>query len=395
MESIERDLIAAFRQSFQRAPRLFRAPGRINLIGEHTDYNDGFVMPAALDLSIWAAIAPRSDRRLRLRSLIMDEIVEFDLDDPAAWPRGDWSDYIRGVAIFLEQAGYRLSGADLLFDGNLPIGAGLSASAAFEVSAGFALASISGAEIDRVELARICQRAENQFVGVRCGIMDQYISCCAVAGSALLLDCRSLTARKVAIDPKARLVLCDTMVRHRLAADEYNARREDCERAVAALSARIAGVSALRDVTFDQLIRYADLMPELVFRRTRHVVGEIDRTLRAAAALDAGDLEACGRLMNLSHDSLRDDYQVSCAELDLMVEIARSVPGVYGARMMGGGFGGCTINLVDGTRTEAFAQTMAERYRTAMGVTPPILTCVPGPGAGPAGLTGAAHVAAR
>ncbi|MGD9657760.1 MAG: galactokinase [Methylocystis sp.] len=386
MESIERDLIAAFRQCFQREPRLFRAPGRINLIGEHIDYNDGFVMPAALDLSIWAAIAPRPDRRLRLRSLIMDDIVEFDLDDSAGRPRGDWSDYIRGVAIFLERAGYRLSGADLVFNGNLPIGAGLSASAAFEVSAGLALITISGAKVDRVELAKICQRAENQFVGVRCGIMDQYISCCAVAGSALLLDCRSLTARKVAIDPKARLVLCDTMVRHRLASDEYNMRREDCERAVAALSTRIAGIAALRDVTFDQLMRYADSMPELVFRRARHVVGEIDRTLRAAAALDAGDLEECGRLMNLSHDSLRDDYQVSCVELDLMVDIARGVPGVHGARMMGGGFGGCTINLVDGTHVEAFTQAMAERYRSATGVTPPIIACVPGAGAGPVSL---------
>ncbi len=387
MESrIERDLIAAFRQSFAREPRLFRAPGRINLIGEHVDYNDGFVMPAALDLSIWAAIAPRADRRLRIRSLIMDEIVEFDLDEADARPRGDWTDYVRGVAIFLQRAGYRLSGADLVFNGDLPIGAGLSASAAFEVSAGFALLTISGAKVDRVELARICQRAENQFVGVRCGIMDQYISCCAVAGSALLLDCRSLTARKVAINPQARLVLCDTMVRHRLASDEYNSRREDCEHAVAALSTRIAGISALRDVTFAQLMRYADSMPERVFRRARHVVGEIDRTLRAAAALDAGDLNECGRFMNLSHESLRDDYQVSCAELDLMVDLARSIPGVYGARIMGGGFGGCAINLVDGKRAEAFAQAMTERYRAATGVTPPILTCVPGPGAAPAGL---------
>lgn len=386
MESrIEQDLIAAFRHSFEREPRLFRAPGRINLIGEHVDYNDGFVMPAALDLSIWAAIAPRADRRLRIRSLIMDEIAEFDLDDSAAQPRGDWTDYIRGVAIFLERAGYRLSGADLALNGNLPIGAGLSASAAFEVSAGFALLTISGAEVDRVELAKICQRAENQFVGVRCGIMDQYISCCGVAGSALLLDCRSLTSRKVAIDPQARLVLCDTMVRHQLASDEYNVRREDCERAAAVLSTRIAGISALRDVTFAQLMRHAESMPELVFRRARHVVGEIDRTLRAAAALDAGDLKECGRLMSLSHESLRDDYQVSCAELDLMVDIAHSIPGVYGARMMGGGFGGCTINLVEARHADAFAQAMAERYRIATGVTPPILTCVPGPGAGPAG----------
>ena len=386
MESrIEQDLIAAFRRSFEREPRLFRAPGRINLIGEHTDYNDGFVMPAALDLSIWAAIAPRSDRRLRIGSLVMDEVVEFDLDDANAQPRGDWTDYVRGVAIFLERAGYELSGADLVLDGNLPIGAGLSASAAFEVAAGFALLTISGAEVDRVELAKICQRAENQFVGVRCGIMDQYISCCAVAGSALLLDCRSLVSRKVTIDPDARLVICDTMVRHQLASDEYNSRREDCERAVAALSTRLDGVSALRDVTFAQLMRYADSMPELIFRRARHVVGEIDRTLRAAAALDAGDLKECGRLMYLSHESLRDDYEVSCAELDLMVDIARSLPGVYGARMMGGGFGGCTINLVEASRAEAFAQAMADRYRTATGVTPPILTCVPGPGAGPVG----------
>ncbi len=386
MESrIERDLVAAFRRSFKREPRLFRAPGRINLIGEHTDYNDGFVMPAALDLSIWAAIAPRSDRRLRIGSLVMDEVVELDLDDANAQPRGDWTDYVRGVAIFLERAGYKLSGADLVLDGNLPIGAGLSASAAFEVSAGFALLTISGCEVDRVELAKICQRAENQFVGVRCGIMDQYISCCAVAGSALLLDCRSLVSRKVAIDPNARLVLCDTMVRHQLASDEYNLRRADCERAVAALSTRMDGVAALRDVTFAQLIRHADAMTELVFRRARHVVGEIDRTLRAAAALDAGDLKECGRLMYLSHESLRDDYEVSCAELDLMVDIARDLPGVYGARMMGGGFGGCTINLVEASRAEAFEQAMADRYRAATGVTPPILTCVPGPGAGPVG----------
>ncbi len=215
--------------------------------------------------------------------------------------------------------------------------------------------------------------------------MDQYISCCAVAGSALLLDCRSLVSRKVTIDPDARLVICDTMVRHQLASDEYNSRREDCERAVAALSTRLDGVSALRDVTFAQLIRHADAMPELIFRRARHVVGEIDRTLRAAAALEAGDLKECGRLMYLSHESLRDDYEVSCAELDLMVEIARSLPGVYGARMMGGGFGGCTINLVEASRADAFAQAMADRYRAATGVMPPILTCVPGPGAGPVG----------
>lgn len=381
--TIAAELFARFRQLFGREPRLFRAPGRVNLIGEHTDYNDGFVLPAALDLSVFAAIAPRVDRRLRVRALVMDETAEFDFDAPAPSPRGDWSDYARGVAIFLERAGFSLSGADLLIDSDLPMGAGLSASAAIEVSIGCALMAVSGLDVDRVELAKICQRAENEFVGVRCGIMDQYISCCAVAGSALLLDCRSLEAKPVAIDPKARLVMCDTMIRHRLASNEYNARREDCERAVALLSSRLQGVTALRDVSIEDLTRHEALLPQSIFWRARHVVSENDRTLRAAAALEAGDLVECGRLMDLSHASLRDDYEVSCVELDLMVKIARSLPGVYGSRMMGGGFGGCAINLVDESQAEAFADAVTKEYREATGVSPPIIACVPGPGAGP------------
>ena len=387
MESrIEQDLIAAFRRSFEREPRLFRAPGRINLIGEHTDYNDGFVMPAALDLSIWAAIAPRSDRRLRIRSLIMDEVVEFDLDDANAQPRGDWTDYVRGVAIFLQRAGYELSGADLVLDGNLPIGAGLSASAAFEVSAGFALLTISGCRGRQSSNSprSVSAPKTNSSAFAAALWTNTYRAapslgapCCSTAavsfrGKLRLIRTRvlSFATRWCATNSRAMNIICVAT---------------DCERAVAVLSTRIDGVSALRDVTFAQLMRYADSMPELIFRRARHVVGEIDRTLRAAAALDAGDLKECGRLMYLSHESLRDDYEVSCAELDLMVDIARSLPGVYGARMMGGGFGGCTINLVEASRAEAFAQAMADRYRTATGVTPPILTCVPGPGAGPVG----------
>ncbi|MEF3365867.1 galactokinase [Methylocystis sp. 9N] len=383
--TIATELAARFRQCFGKEPRLFRAPGRVNLIGEHTDYNDGFVLPAALDLAVFVAIAPRADRRLRLRSLVMDETAEFDLDDSAPLPRGDWSDYAHGVAVVLARAGHRLSGADLLIDADLPLGAGLSASAAFEVAVGYALLAVSGASVDKVELAKICQRAENEFVGMRCGIMDQYISCCAVAGSALLLDCRSLEAKPVAIDPSARLVVCDTMIRHRLVADEYNERRDECERAVALLSSGIDGVSALRDVSIEALMRHAEDLPEVIFRRARHVVSENARTLRAAAALESGDLATCGRMMDLSHASLRDDYEVSCPELDLLVDIAQGLPGVYGARMMGGGFGGSTINLVDADHAAAFAGSVQERYRQAKGVTPPVFDCAPGPGAGPVG----------
>lgn len=382
--TIAAELLARFRQLYGREPQLFRAPGRVNLIGEHTDYNEGFVLPAALDLSVFAAIGPRADRWLCVRSLVMDESVAFDLDDPAP-PRGDWSDYARGVAIFLERSGHRLCGADLLIDSDLPMGAGLSASAALEVSIGYALLAISGLSVDKIELAKICQRAENEFAGVRCGIMDQYISCCAVAGSALLLDCRSLEAKPAPVDPKARLVVCDTMIRHKLTSNEYNARRDDCERAVTLLSSRLNGVTALRDVSFEELVRQEALLPPIIFRRARHVVSENERTLRAAAALEAGDLAEFGRLMKLSHASLRDEYEVSCPELDLMVELARGLPGVYGARMMGGGFGGCTINLVEASHMNGFVTAMTQAYQEATGTAPPILCCTPGPGAGPVG----------
>ncbi len=383
--TIEAALLARFRQAFEREPRLFRAPGRVNIIGEHTDYNEGFVLPAALDLGVSTAIAARPDRRLRVRSLAMNATVEFDMDDPAPAPRGDWSDYVRGVAILLERAGHRLTGADLVIGGDLPMGAGLSASAALEVSVGYALLAISGLDVDRVELAKICQRAENEFVGARCGVMDQFISCCAVKGHALLLDCRSLEARPIAIDPSARLMVCDTLVRHAIAAGEYNRRREDCERAVALLSQSLEGVSALRDVTPDELERHATLLPKMLFRRARHVVSENARTLRAAAALETGDLAECGRMMDLSHASLRDDYEVSCPELDLIVELARGVSGVHGSRMMGGGFGGCAISLVEASAAERFAAAVSKAYEHASGTTPRIFCCFPGPGVGPVG----------
>jgi galactokinase len=376
-------LVRGFQQAFGGEPRLFRAPGRVNLIGEHTDYNEGFVLPAALDLAVWTAVVPRVDRRVRVGSLALDATFEFDLDDPSPSPVGNWSDYVRGVAIVLTCSGHRLMGADLMIGGDLPKGAGLSASAALEVSVGYALLAASGLEIDPIALAKACYRAENDFVGARCGIMDQFISCCAVKGSVLLLDCRSLEARPIVIEPSVRLMVCDTMIRHELASSEYNLRRADCERAVTLLSGAMRGVTALRDVTPAELARHAALLPEQTFRRARHVVEENARTLRAASALEAGDVAECGRLMNSSHASLRDDFEVSCPELDVMVELALRLPGVYGSRMMGGGFGGCTINLVQAQTVEHFARTVRDGYKSATGIAPAIFCCIPGAGAGP------------
>lgn len=379
---IAEDLAARFLRARGARPQLFRAPGRVNLIGEHTDYNDGFVLPAALGLGTVVAVAPRSDRLLRMESAAFSGVAEFDLDAPAPRPRGEWTDYVRGVAVVLERMGNRLTGADLMIASDLPMGAGLSASASLEVATGLALAAVSDIAIDATALALLCQRAENEFVGARCGVMDQFVSCNARKGCALLLDCRSLDFRAIPVDPQATLVVCDTMVRHSIAAGEYNLRREQCEAAAATLAGVLDGVTALRDVTREQLDEHASLLAETVFRRARHVVSENARTLAAARALESGDLAECGRLMNASHESLRDDFDVSCAELDLLVDAARRLPGVYGARMMGGGFGGCTINLVEAEAADNFAESVAETFRRATGATPPVFRCSPGPGAG-------------
>ncbi|MDR3438257.1 galactokinase [Telmatospirillum sp.] len=375
-------LVAQFRNLFGEVPQIYRAPGRLNLIGEHTDYNDGFVLPVALDLSTWVAISPRTDRRVCIHTDVLSEAIEFDLDEPDPERRQDWSDYVRGVALMLERTGHWLKGANLLLKSDVSVGAGLGSSAALEASVGYALVRNSGRTIDPIELARCCQRAENEFVGMRCGIMDQFISCHGAVDHAVLLDCRSLESRLVPIDPRARLVICNTMVRHELAGSEYNLRRQDCERGVALLSQALGQITALRDVTAPQLDRYAGLLPEVTYRRCRHVVSENDRVLRAAAALENGELHLFGKLLGESHRSLRNDFQVSCLELDLMVELALSVDGVYGSRMTGGGFGGCTINLVEVGAVERFSETVSKAYQEATGLTPSIFSCLPGAAVG-------------
>jgi galactokinase len=375
-----RDLAVEFAYRFGRVPTVSRAPGRVNLIGEHTDYNDGFVMPAALEFATLTAASPRPDRRLRVYSMIMDETREFDLDSPPAAAAGDWSDYILGVALMLEKSGRPLTGADLVVWTDVPVGAGLSSSAALEVSCAHALLTAARLPFEPIEIAKVCQQAENDFVGMRCGVMDQYISCRGVAGHALLIDCRSLEARNVVIAPHLRLLIANSAVRHQHAGGEYNARREACEEGVRLLSRTLGPIKALRDVSPAELEARRRKLPELIYRRCRHIVTENARVLEAERALNAGDFAACGRAMNQSHVSMRDDFEITCPEVDTLVGLAQTVEGVYGSRMTGGGFGGCTVSLVEASAVEKASRIMIDGYRVATGLDAEMFACAPSDG---------------
>jgi galactokinase len=375
------ELTERFREKFHMPPRVFIAPGRVNLIGEHLDYNDGFVLPCAIEFSTRAAVGSRSDQKLVLRSAEFAEPFEFDLNSLPQKPLGRWSDYVVGVAIMLRQAGHLSQGANLLVHGEVPIGAGLSSSAAIEVATALALLSLTNAELPLPEIAKLCQRAENDFVGAHVGIMDQFVSCLGKAGHALLLDCRSLHFELVPVPEQVKLVICNTMVKHELSGGEYNRRREECEEGVRILSNSIPGIKALRDVTPQQLSASANAMPPVIYKRCLHVVEEIQRVLQAVECLRSGNLDQMGRLMSASHRSLRDLYEVSCSELDAMVEAAEGLAGYYGGRMTGGGFGGCTVNLVSSKHSEAFRETVAERYRERTGISPEIYVCSSADGA--------------
>src|SRR5208282_5451629 len=300
-------------------------------------------------------------RRLRVYSMTMDETREFDLSSPPAAAAGDWSDYILGVALMLEKDGRRLSGADLVVWTDVPIGAGLSSSAALEVSCAHALLIAAGLPFEPIETAKTCQRAENDFVGMRCGVMDQYISCRGVAGHALLIDCRSLGSRNVAIAPNLRILVANSAVRHQHAGGEYNARR---------------------DVTPDELEASRRKLPDLIYRRCRHIVTENARVLEAERALKAGGFAACGRAMNLSHISMRYDFEITCPEVDTLVGLAQTVEGVYGSRMTGGGFGGCTVSLVEASAVDRATRIMVDGYRAATGLEAEIFACAPSDGVG-------------
>jgi len=406
-----RDVARRFREAFGRQGCLFRAPGRVNLIGEHTDYNDGYVMPMAIDRSTWAAAAARVDGTICVRSDAFGETHTIDLDKlrerassdelpggraPRSGQRaaGGWSDYVAGVAAVLEEVG-AVCGADLLIVSEVPIGAGLSSSAALEVAVGLALSRLSGLTIDSTRLALSCQRAEHEFAGTRCGVMDQMIACHGRAGTVLLLDTRTLACEWVPLPSSVRVVVCNTMVAHELATAEYNSRRADCEAGVAALARRFDDVRALRDASLPQLVASRRDISDRVFRRCRHVIAENARVQQAAAAFRAHDYRLFGRLMGESHSSLRDDYEVSCPELDLMTSIVTSCAGVYGARMTGGGFGGCVVAIADARGDEErLRREIQERYAAATGLVPDVWFCAAASGATAWGEIGGAGVAA-
>ena len=362
-------LTSEFRIRFGGTPRLFRAPGRVNLIGEHTDYNEGFVLPAALNFATYVAGRSRKDRCIRVASLNFEGGAEFDLDDPVRPSQNAWARYVQGVALILERKGFVLRGADLLIDSDVPVGAGLSSSAALEVSTAFALAALSGHQLDGMDLARIGQSAEHEFAGVRSGIMDQFASVFGKAGHALFLDCQSLEWSAISVS-HAQFLICNTKTKHDLAESEYNKRRAECEAAAAFL-----GHSSLRGASLTDLADRSDTMDATLHKRARHIVTENMRVLSSVEALRMGDLATFGTLMNESHQSLRDDFEVSSRELDLMVEIAQGQNRVLGSRMTGGGFGGCTINLVEKGGSNDIASAIAAAYRFETGSEPEIYLC--------------------
>ena len=374
-------LAAAFRARFGRPPEgLAEAPGRVNLIGEHTDYNQGFVLPVAIDRTIAVAFAPREDGRVRAYSLDFDQEDEFPLADIRRQEGHCWANYVRGVAVVLQEAGHRLTGLDVVIQGDVPIGAGLSSSAALEVATLGAFVTAAGLALADRDKALLAQRAENEFVGVACGVMDQMAAVFGRADHALLIDCRSLETEAVSLNLDAhglRIVVANTGVRRALSASAYNQRRQECKRAAELLSALLTmrRPHSLRDITLDDLTTHERSLPEPLARRARHVVSENARVLTTVDALRRGDLAEVGRLLYASHESLARDYEVSSPELDLMVELARSLEGVVGARMTAAGFGGCTVNLVRANAVDAFRQQVVETYRARTGLAAEMYVC--------------------
>jgi len=374
-------LTTKFRAHFADSPEGYAAPGRVNLIGEHTDYNDGFVFPMALNFYTYVAVAARRDRHLHVYSENMQEAVWLSLDDLSG-RRHHWSDYVAGIADELEKTGIHLPGADLYISSEVPVGAGLSSSAAIEMAVALALSGLAHAILSPLELAKLGQRAENHFVGMNCGIMDQFIAMHGEKDHALLLDCRSLAFQHVTLPSEnIRIVVCNSMVKHELGSSAYNRRRAECEEGVRLMQARFPGITHLRDVSPAQFLQVQDQLTPVVRARCRHVISENQRVLDSLTSLQSNDLARFGRLMNASHDSLRDDYQVSCRELDVLVDLARSSSGCLGSRMTGGGFGGCTVNLVALDHVDAFVDHISSAYHLRTGLSPQVYITMASQGA--------------
>ena len=380
--SLHETIIAKFQECFGEVPaHVVRAPGRVNLLGEHVDYNDGFVLPIAIDREIWLAFSPADTDRTTLSAVDLSEDVSFTPEtllaktDASGKDLPSWARYPAGVMWALREAGLATPALRGAYTSNVPQGSGLSSSAAVEMAFVLAWQTLGGWELPPMERALLGQKAENQYVGVNCGIMDQFASACGEQDRLLHLDCRSLEWHTLPLPNDIAIVIADTKMRRALTSGEYNKRRADCEEAVRILSQKLPGIKSLRDVSVDAFNQYATQLPERVEKRARHVVEEIERSVRAIPLLEQGDMAEFGKLINQCHASLRDLYEVSIPELDTMVEVAQSLPGCYGARLTGAGFGGCTVNVVAREQADAFSSSLAAGYEDETGFPPEIYVC--------------------
>ncbi|HUA92905.1 MAG TPA: galactokinase [Terracidiphilus sp.] len=362
-------------ERFHAEPAVFVAPGRVNLIGEHTDYAEGFVMPAAIDFATLAGISPRNDGKIVIYSENFGEEKSFDADVLPVKRTGHWSDYPMGVVHVLAGEGHTIPGFSLSLWSDVPLASGLSSSASVEVATGLAVESLIGVHLPGPVMAKLCQRAENQFVGASSGIMDQFISANGKENHALLLDCRDLSFQLVPIPGHVALVIANTMVKHSVAGGDYTTRRAEVEEACRILAGHRPEIRFLRDATLDDLEKWGEEIPANARKRARHIISENLRTVAAAKALIEGNLRELGRLMAEAHWSYSRDFEASCVEADAMVNLAQDLPGLIGARLTGGGFGGCTINLVEQKEASAFAEALGGRYTAQMGIVPEIHIC--------------------
>ena len=374
-------LIQSFRHHFEAEPLVVFAPGRINLIGEHTDYQEGFVFPAAISQGIWVAIAKNNLEVSRAYSLDFDQEFSFELGSMSP-KKGHWATYLMGVCTLLQQAGYPLENFDLVLGGDIPTGAGVSSSAALSVAIGMGISEVFSFQIPKKNLALYAQKAEHLYAGVNCGIMDPYASAFGVQNHALLLDCRSVTHQEIPVHlGEYSLLLVNSKVSHSLANSAYNQRRAACEESVVILQKSFPEIRTLRDLTESDLPKIKQLLPEVLFPKAKHVISECARVQQAAEALQSGNLLQMGKLLQASHESLRDDFEVSCSELDFLELQAKSTAGVLGARMMGGGFGGCLLTLLKTNEISNFKTTLQERYQNAFQLTPDFIDVSLGEGA--------------
>lgn len=379
-------LMDAFSKQFGNQPQLLvRAPGRVNLIGEHTDYNEGFVFPAAIDREMMLAASMKDSDQVQVFSLDYGEFDSFDLNNLSHSETHPWSNYLRAVLDILQKAGHKLRGFDAVLSGNVPQGAGLSSSAAFEVAVATMCNTFFNLGISKKDIALLSQKAENQFIGVQCGIMDQFISALGDEDSALMIDCKTLDFKVVPLKLSHQgysIVITNSGVRRGLVDSEYNARRQECSEGVRALSGLTGRVmNSLRDVSIANLEEHGDALPDKVRRRSRHVVTENQRVLDAVKALEAGDIKQFGKLMNESHESMRDDFEISCAEINRLVELSQAFEGVAGARLTGAGFGGCTVAIVENKQVENFKQVVIPKYENETGRTAEVYVCTATAGA--------------